>query len=331
MRARESGLAGGEVAVHPTGAGAGSRDGGESRRRAWWRAYDDVVGMNARNAHIARSNPREAIRLVNDKAATKDALTAHGVPVAPTLAVVRDGRFARRLGPGSLPDQWVLKPNQGLGGNGIMIAASRDGDRWRTPSGRALPLLEVKDHLRFVLDGEFSGRARDAALLEPLLVADPDFARLAHQGLPDVRVICTGDRPQLAMARLPTAQSGGRANLHQRAVGAAVDLASGRIVTARVGKRAVTHHPDTGEPLVGATVPGWATIVEAASRCSAATGLQYVGADVVVDRDRGPLVLEVNARPGLQIQNVTRGGIRQLLQPVAPAPPAAAPEPEPVR
>lgn len=299
--------------VEPSGTAA-ARAGTPVASAPWWRAYDDVVGMNARNAHIARANSRESIRLVDDKAATKDALTAHGVPVAPTLALVQDGRWVRRLSPDSLPEEWVVKPNRGLGGNGIMIAVSRDGDGWRSPSGRRLRLLDVKDHLRFVLDGEFSGRARDAALVEPRLVADPAFARLSHQGLPDVRVICSGDRPQLAMARLPTAESGGRANLHQRAVGAAVDLASGRIVAARIGKREVTHHPDTGEPLTGATLPCWAEVVEASRRCSAATGLHYVGADVVVDRDRGPLVLEVNARPGLQIQNVASRGIRDVLQ-----------------
>ncbi len=304
----------------PAAASTGTEPPSDERRttsyvggQGWWRRYDDVVGMNARNAHIARANPPEAIRLVTDKAATKDVLTAHDVPVAPTIAVIRDGRWARRLGLDDLPDQWVMKPNQGLGGNGILIAVRREGDCWVKPSGRALEVLDVKDHLRFVLDGEFSGRSRDAALLEPLLVSDPDFGRLAHQGLPDVRVICTGDQPRLAMARLPTSESDGRANLHQRAIGAAVDLATGEVVAARVGRRQVTHHPDTGEEVVGAAIPYWSEILRAASRCSAATGLQYVGADIVIDADRGPLVLEVNARPGLQIQNVSASGIRSLL------------------
>lgn len=280
----------------------------------WWRAYDDVVGMNARNAHIARANPPESIRLVTDKAATKDALTAVGIPVAPTLALIRDGRWARRLTVGDLPDEWVIKPNQGLGGNGIKIAAGRDGDTgWVSPSGQPIAVLDVKDHLRFVLDGEFSGRSRDAALVEPLLRSHPEFARLAHQGLPDVRVICTDDQPRLAMARLPTSASGGRANLHQRAIGAAMDIETGEVVAARVGRRSVEEHPDTGERLVGARLPFWEEILRAAGRCSAATGLRYVGADIVIDAERGPLVLEVNARPGLQIQNVSSSGIRSLL------------------
>ena len=42
-----------------------------------------------------------------------------------------------------------------------------------------------------------------------------------------------------------------------------------------------------------------------ATRCGAATGLGYLGVDIVVDEAAGPLVLEVNSHPGLEIQNIT--------------------------
>jgi glutathione synthase/RimK-type ligase-like ATP-grasp enzyme len=35
--------------------------------------------------------------------------------------------------------------------------------------------------------------------------------------------------------------------------------------------------------------------------------------DIVVDRERGPLVLEINARPGLEIQNVVGRGLGDAL------------------
>ena len=139
-------------------------------------------------------------------------------------------------------------------------------------------------------------------------------ASLSFKGLPDIRVMCLGANPQLAMMRLPTSRSGGRANLHQQAIGAAVDLDTGRVVSAWSGGRALDHHPDTGELVVGAVVPHWQEVVDAASRCADATGLRYLGADIVVDRDRGPLVLEVNARPGLQVQNVTGRGLMALVE-----------------
>jgi len=141
----------------------------------------------------------------------------------------------------------------------------------------------------------------------------PLLARLSYQGLPDIRVICADDEPRLAMLRLPTGRSGGRANLHQGAIGAAVDIDSGRVVAARMGRKDLQEHPDTGERLLGAHIPFWDDVLYAAARCGPATGLRYVGADVVIEA-QGPLILEVNARPGLQIQNVTASGMRALLE-----------------
>jgi alpha-L-glutamate ligase-like protein len=280
-------------------------------RSARTRAFDGVLGMNARNDRIARDNPFASVRLVNDKAATKSALRTAGAPTSPTLALLTTRRELRALDWDALPPAWALKPNQGLGGSGILLAAGRsdDGSGWVTASGRSFGLTEVEDHVREVLDGEFSSRGRDCALLEPLIRAHPDMERLSYRGLPDVRVLCLSDQPVLAMVRLPTRSSGGRANLHQGAIGAAVDLSTGRLTRAWTGRSTVTHHPDSGAIVVGAQIPHWDAVLDAASTCGPATGLRYVGADVVVDAEVGPLVLEVNARPGLQIQNVTGVGL----------------------
>lgn len=278
------------------------------------RGWDAVLGINARNAHISRRNAPAAIRLVNDKHATKARLAAAGAPTAGTIALIETVRQLRSLDlPEELGDAWALKPNQGLGGNGVLVVVAQDGAGWRRPSGALVTQRQVRHHVRSIIDGEFSGRGRDVALVEPLLVADERIGRLAYQGLPDVRVICTGSEPRMAMLRLPTSASGGRANLHQRAVGAAVDLASGRVVSAMLAGVPLARHPDTGAVLVGAEVPEWGRILEAAAMCADATGLQYLGVDVVVDADRGPLILEVNARPGLQIQNVTGLGLWDVL------------------
>ncbi|WNV76026.1 sugar-transfer associated ATP-grasp domain-containing protein [Geodermatophilus sp. DSM 44513] len=282
------------------------------------RRLDGVLGINARNERIARDNPTRAIKLVDDKHATKTALAAAGAPTAPTLAFVESRRDLAAVDWAALGGSWALKPNQGLGGSGIVLATAPDpdlpaGEGWLSASGRRISRAAVLDHARFVLDGEFSGRPRDAVLVEPLIRAHPDMAALSHRGLPDVRVLCLSDEPVMAMVRLPTSASGGRANLHQGAIGAAVELGTGVITGAWVGRRPLDRHPDTGVDLVGAVVPCWDGVLDAATRCGPATGLHYVGADVVVDRDAGPLVLEVNARPGLQIQNVNGRGLAGLL------------------
>jgi hypothetical protein len=46
------------------------------------------------------------------------------------------------------------------------------------------------------------------------------------------------------------------------------------------------------------------------------TGLGYIGADVVLDARRGPMVLELNARPGLAIQLANRAGLMPRLDTV---------------
>lgn len=277
------------------------------------RGFDTILGINARNDRIARVNSPAAIQLVNDKFRTKQALSALGVPTAPTLRLIRTWREVREIDWTSLPDAWALKPNQSLAGAGILLATGRREEGWHSGSDREIPVTEVRDHLRWILDGEFSPRPHDAALFEPLLAAHPDLARLSYQGLPDIRVICVEAEPKLAMMRIPTAASNGRANLHQKAVGASVDLATGRVTDAAAGRTAVEAHPDTGVPLIGALVPDWGEILDMASLCHAATGLGYLGADVVVDAERGPLILEVNARPGLQIQNITGRGLWEVV------------------
>lgn len=280
-------------------------------RDARWRTHDEVLGINERNALIDAHNPRAAIRLVDDKVATKELLEEAGVAVPPTLLHVTRSADALDVDPDDLPEAWACKPNRGLGGNGIMLAVERDErDGWRTGSGRHLPLEDVRHHVRRIVDGEFSNHDHDSAFFEPLVRAHADHDRLAHKGLPDVRILCREGEPLLAMTRLPTARSDGKANLHQGAIGAAVSLESGTITSARDPRGPVEVHPDTGERIIGATLPMWDEVLRIAAGCGPATGLVYVGADIVLDEHRGPLVLEVNARPGLEIQNVHRRGLR---------------------
>jgi hypothetical protein len=52
------------------------------------------------------------------------------------------------------------------------------------------------------------------------------------------------------------------------------------------------------------------------------TGLGYLGVDIVIDRDQGPLLLELNARPGLGIQIANMAGLRSRLERIEAAPPA---------
>jgi len=212
-------------------------------------------------------------------------------------------------------DDFVIKPNRGAGGRGVLVIVGRDGPAFVRHNGQRLSEGEVTQHVSSIISGLFSlgGRA-DEALVQQRVVPDAAFERISFQGTADVRVIVYREVAAMAMLRLPTRESGGRANLHQGAIGAGVDLATGVTTRAVLCNRATDRHPDTGESVVGFRVPHWPEILSMARRVSTATGLGYVGVDVVLDRRQGPLLLEANARPGLAIQIANGDGLLRRLE-----------------
>src|SRR5262249_53437323 len=146
------------------------------------------------------------------------------------------------------------------------------------------------------------GGRPDEAILQQRIRLHPTFQAITYKGIPDVRVIVYRNEPAMAMLRLPTKESNGRANLHQGGLGAGVDLASGITHHAVQHNRFIDCHPDTGRPVVGMRVPYWQEVIALSRRVAEAVGLGYIGVDVVVDETHGPLLLEANARPGLAIQ-----------------------------
>lgn len=277
----------------------------------------DVLGMNRRNLELVYPlNPRWAFKIADDKLLAKRTLTEAGVTVSPTLLVVRTFSEVRELAPRLRElDEFVIKPAHGRAGRGILVIAGREGDRrWRTAGGRVLDEEQILRHVADVVFGVHSLDRADQALFEPRLIPSPFFAELAPTGLSDVRIICREGTPVASMIRAPTVQSEGRANIHQGAVGIAVDLESGELTRAWHKKTAITHHPDTGLPIVGQVLPDWPEMVRLATRVAQVLPLGYLGLDIIVDRTVGPLVLEFNARPGLEIQNVNGFGLRGRLR-----------------
>src|SRR5690606_16776504 len=131
---------------------------------------------------------------------------------------------------------------------------------------------------------------------------------------PDMRLIMFLGVPVMAMLRLPTSKSNGRANLHQGAVGAGVRLSDGKTTSAVLGSRRVENHPDTGHSVCGLQLPHWERILRIAIRCQHLVGLGYLGVDIVLDRDLGPLILELNARPGLAVQIANMNGLKARIE-----------------
>ncbi len=292
------------------------------------RLRGEVLGLNRRNhAFLFAYNARDRWRVVDDKQATKRVLDAHGVATPMLHATCdvpwRTADLGERLA--ALPE-FVLKPARGAGGAGIIVIAGRKGDRFVKASGAVLRRRDLEGHACDVIAGAYSPGGRDDVLLvEERLRPDPVLGAVAYRGVPDIRVLAFRGVPVLAMVRLPTRRSDGRANLHLGGLGVGVNLASGPTTYGVARRRAVGRHPDLGVALDGITVPAWDDVLVLAARAAEAVGLGFVGVDVVVDAERGPLVLELNARPGLTIQLANRRGLRPLLDAVAAVTPPPTP------
>jgi alpha-L-glutamate ligase-like protein len=281
-----------------------------------------VLGLNRRNhAYLFRYNARERFVLVDDKRATKVVLAAHGIPVPATEDGCEAPAQVRALGERlAARGDFALKPARGAGGAGIVVVVGYAEGRFVKASGATLSRRALEAHAIDVVAGAFSpGGRSDVVLVEERLVAEPTLAALAYRGVPDVRVLVFRGVPVLGMLRLPTRRSDGRANLHLGGVGVGIELACGVTTGGVVGRRLIAAHPDLGCPLAGVVVPAWDEVLELAARAADAVGLGFVGVDVVLDERRGPLVLELNARPGLGIQLANRRGARRLLDVVAAA------------
>jgi len=274
-----------------------------------------VLGLNKRNADlIMRYNPRRLYPRVDDKALTKRLALAAGMAVPDLYGIIHNQGEVRNL-PAIVADydSFVIKPAHGSGGDGIIIIAARSKrkrDSFRLASGLLINEDDLKHHTSNVVGGQYSlGGEPDVAMIEYCVQFDPLFSEVSFQGVPDIRVIVYRGYPVMAMVRLPTRTSDGKANLHQGAVGAGIDIRSGKTLAGVLKNAVVDEHPDTGALIGGLQIPGWDFILQSAARALEVTGLGYVGVDIVIDRHLGPLMLEMNARPGLNIQIANGTGL----------------------
>ncbi len=268
---------------------------------------DDVLGINRRNVELVlRENPARQLKFADDKLAAKEVLVGAGVPVAETLAVC-DGPYAIAAALRKLEHEqnFVLKPACGGMGRGILVVGERlSAGCFRLVGGGQVSLAELGRHMADTIFGAFSERLEDRVFVERRIEAHRTLSVLWPDGLCDFRILVLRGRPLLSMLRVPTSGSGGRANLHCGGVGLAVDLERGVTTRAVINGEAVAVHPDSNAALLGIEIPHWRELMDVALRAARAVPLGYLGVDIVIDERRGPLVLEVNARPGLEIQNV---------------------------
>lgn len=281
------------------------------------RHWNDVLGVNARTLdYIKKYNSPDAVRIANNKLATKKMLQREGLATPRLYAVISSRQELARFRWTKLPASFVLKPNAASGGGGIVVIFGRNKKgNWVKADKAEMFTPELQGHVMDILDGNFSrGNVPDTAFFEQRVKVHSDLKRMATRGVPDIRILLYNFVPVMAMLRLPTEESGGRANLHAGGVGVGVDLSQGLTTTAIQRGHLLDALPGSRLPISGIRIPYWNDILLMATQAATAANLGFAGIDIAIDRDDGPMILELNARPGLEIQFANLSPLRPRLK-----------------
>lgn len=273
--------------------------------------------MNARNyLYIYPNNDQDSKKRADDKMETKKVLLKHGISTPAVFARFEDRKNIQDFDWMSLPETgFVLKPARGYAGGGILpIRKFKDGIGITT-TGVEYTIEQLQSHAFDILDGGFSLQyLPDKCFIEDRLIPYPMFRKLGAVGVPDIRVIVFHHVPVMAMLRFPTEESGGKANITLGAIGFGIDLRTGITTSAYSKKGMIKVIPSTKIKTRGIKIPHWDDIMLLAARTQSVCGLGYAGVDIVLDKEGRPNVLEVNARPGLAIQNANLASLRTRLE-----------------
>lgn len=275
-----------------------------------------LVGINQRNlGYVYPNNPRKHFPLANDKVLSKTILEKNGIPVPKTFTVINGlWEIDEKLELVSQEKEIVIKPAQGSGGNGILILSRGKNGEWHTSSGKIYKNEKLIHHLASILYGVYSMRDSDNAIIEYCISPHPFLTKIYEKGIPDFRIILLHSIPLMSMLRVPTKKSGGKANLHQGAMGIGVNMEKGILTQGFYHNKYVDSHPDSGNFFAGNQIPEWEKTLEISVKTSKLFPLKYLGVDIILDKQYGPMIIEINARPGLQIQNINKKGLKEALQ-----------------
>ncbi len=276
-----------------------------------------ILGLNARSQLFAyRYNPLKNKKIADSKVRTASVLRKAGIPTPKIYKKFRDPRQVLEFDWNKLPSAFALKPSKGLGGEGIVVVKKRseDGKGWITTQRKKITPEDLSLHALDIVEGAFSMTSEpDTALVQEYVGRHKLLRKFAYRGTPDIRVIVFNKVPVMAMLRLPTKESGGRANLHQGAIAVGIDIATGITTRAIWHGEQIVFKPGTKRKLRGIKIPDWTKVLETAVGAQVASGLGYLGVDIVLHPELGPMVLEMNAQPGLQIQMANAAGLRKRL------------------
>ena len=281
------------------------------------KASYNVLGVNERNISFTKKYNRGRSRdIADNKYLTHRVLTKAGIPVPKLLAVIKVKEQLEGFSFDSIPNSFVIKPAYGFGGVGnlLIFSKSKKNGMWIGINGMKYSESNLKAYCYAILNNAFAlkfAEKKDFVLIQERVKIEPELKRICYsKGLPDIRIVLYKNIPLMAMLRLPTRVSRGKANLHLGGIGVGIDLATGTTTTAVMFDDIIERNPDTGVILSGFNIPHWKDVLKLAAKAVEVVGLDFGAVDVVLYRDKGPLILELNSRPGLSIQIANQEGLK---------------------
>lgn len=276
-----------------------------------------ILGINARNhLYVSRYNSTDAKKFADSKLYTKRFLQSRNLGVAKLYHVIKTYKELQGIDLKTLPKSFVLKPNRGYGGEGIIVIGERRGEKFVSVSGENYTAEELFYHCIDILDGKYAiSGTHDYVIIEELLETHPDLKKIVNEGLPDLRVLVFNYVPIIAMLRVPTKASEGKANLHLGAIGVGIDLGTGKTTYGIQYNRYIRKFPN-GETIANFRIPEWNKILEISSQIQQISKIGYLAVDLAITKT-GIKVLEVNARAGLSVQVCNRAFLKTRLEKVA--------------
>lgn len=276
-----------------------------------------ILGMNGRY-NYTKKNSMNAKRYGFSKLRTKELLSEHHIPTAKLYHVFENIDDIDEVNWATIPTPFVIKPASGSAGKGVWIITKKIENKleWKNHDGELLDEADLKLHVANILDGEFSTwGSQHRALIEEMITAHPSLAKYSYSGTPDVRVVVFNSVPVMAMTRIPTKESNGKANLDQGAIGLGIDMATGVTTYGLRGKtEKITHFPGSKKKVNGILIPFWEKTLEIAVQAANAAGYKFMGADLFITAEYGPIIVELNGFPGLSIQLTNRAGLKKRLE-----------------
>ena len=182
-------------------------------------------------------------------------------------------------------------------------------------------IVSDNDLRRYILD-DLDGKnsmtnGNDKVIVEEKLVPWDTFKEFCKFWLADMRIIVFNLVPVWAMVRIPTEKSGWKANLASWGIWAGIDIWTWIIKSVYVNHKSYTKKfPEEYKRLKWIKIPYRDDILLWSSKIQYFVNLWYLALDWVITDD-GPKLLEINARAGLELQNITWVKLAKVLDKIS--------------